>query len=267
MTNLKIPDNFRLSRISPSMIASYLQCPLEFYYSYVAKIKLPQPQIHLTFGSAIHKALEQLYDKKITPIESFKKAFKKSNLNDDEQHLFEEYTLLGIEMVTNYMAIHPTLDKMYKLSDGKAEKYVRRYLINPITGQQSSIPMSGILDRLTNAGKIIEYKTSKNKWKEDETRFKVQFLMYNLWYYSEHGKLADETLYFILLKKYKKHKRDQVLQVLSAHVTYDDLAEAFDEVELIINKIHSGYFERPTSSYHPNYCNCYAYEKLLNQHG
>ena len=244
------------------MIASYLHCPLAFYYGYVAKLKLPQAQIHLVFGSAIHEALEHIYDTNTDPKKVFTKSFKKDKLNEDEQKLYEEYTNLGIEMVENYIQIHPTLDKLYNLTDGKAEKYVRRYLTNPVTGQQSSIPMSGILDRLTNAGKIIEYKTSKNKWKEDETRFKVQFLMYNLWYYSEYGKLADETLYFVLLKKYKKHKRDQVLQVLSAHATHDDLAEAFDEVELIINKIHSGIFEKPTG-YHPPYCDCYKYEAML----
>ena len=68
---------------------------------------------------------------------------------------------------------------------------------------------------------------------------------------------------FILLKKYKSHKRDQVLQVLSANVTHADLAEVFDEVELIINKIHSGIFERPNNTYHPPYCDCFKYEKML----
>jgi len=253
---------FRLDRISPSMIGSYLSCPLNFYYQYVAKIQLPYDKIHLIFGSAIHLALEKMLDVK-DPNKVFIKAFDINKLNENERHLHKEYLALGKEMITNYMDMYPTLDKLYDLSTGTPEKRFRRHLTNPITGAESTIPLSGIVDKLTDTGIIIEYKTSKNKWKETETKFKVQNLLYNLWYYSEHGKLAEKMVYIILLKKFKRHKRDQVIQIIESQVTYDDLAEAFEEVELIIDKIHSGMFDKPTG-YHPPYCDCIKYEKLLN---
>lgn len=257
----KNTKHFKLDRVSPSMIGCYLSCPLDFYYKYVAKVQMPFDKIHLVFGSAIHKALEDMLVVK-DPTKVFVKEFDIKKLNDGEQHLHKEYLALGKEMIINYIEKYPTLDKLYGLSKGTPEKRVRRHLINPITGEESSVPLSGIIDKLTDNGCIIEYKTSKNKWKETETKFKVQFLLYNLWYYSEHNKLADKTIYLVLLKKFKRHKRDQVLQVIEASVTHDDLAEAFEEVELVIDKIHSGMFDRPTG-YHPPYCDCYKYEKLL----
>ena len=257
--------NFKLDRISPSMVSSYLMCPLSFYYGYVAKIRLPHGVIHLEFGSAVHKAIEEMYKGSKNPIAAFEARFKKEKLADNEKHMYKEYVELGKEMLANYFEEHPMLDKLYGLAAGKSEKYIRRYLTHPITGRQSSIPLSGVLDRLTDNGKIIEYKTSKTKWNVEETRFKVQNLLYNLWYYSEYNRIAEETLYFILLKKHKTHKRDQVLQTISSHVTHDDLAAAFEEVELIIEKINSGIFDRPRGPgvYHPDYCDCYKYEKAL----
>lgn len=252
--------HFKLDRISPSMVGSYLDCPLNFYYQYVAKIQLEYDKIHLVFGSAIHKALEEMLNK--DPLKVFAKEFSIKKLNDTEKHLHNEYLKLGKEMITNYLELYPTLNKLYGLDSGTPEKRFRRHLTNPITGEESSVPLSGIVDKLTATNIIIEYKTSKNKWKETEQKFKVQNLLYNLWYYSEYGQLADKMVYIILLKKFKRHKRDRVIQVIESTVTYDDLAEAFGEVELIVDKIHSGMFDKPVG-YHPPYCDCHKYEELL----
>lgn len=44
-----------------SKIASYINCPREFYYSWERRIVLDKPNIHLDFGSVLHKALEVGY--------------------------------------------------------------------------------------------------------------------------------------------------------------------------------------------------------------
>jgi CRISPR/Cas system-associated exonuclease Cas4 (RecB family) len=257
-------DSSPLERISPSMISTYLDCPENFYYTYIAKLHLPKKQIHLEFGSAVHYAIEQMYKGAEDPIAHFKEHFDITKLLDNEKEEYESHIELGVEMLTNYFEQHTMYDKLYELSPGMSEKYIRRELINPITGETTSLPISGILDRLTDSGRIIEYKTSKNKWKVDETRFKVQNLVYNLWYYSEFGRLAEETVYFILLKKFKNHKRDQTVQVITSNVTIDELASAFDEIELIIKKIQHGIFERDESQYHAKWCDCYRYKEALN---
>jgi hypothetical protein len=258
----KAESSFALNRISPSMLGMYLNCPLCFYYAYIAKIEIPQTRLHLLFGSGVHMSIEAMYNGNPDPMSIFKTVFKKEDLDDEGQLKFSEYYLLGLEMIKNYMESHPTLDKLYNLNAGKSEFRFKEHVVNPITGQMSRIPLSGILDRITDDGKIIEYKTSKTKWCPSESRFKVQSLLYNLWYFTKYGKIADETLYLVLLKKYKQTKRDEVMQVISYKPTLEDLAGAWEEVDFVLDRIEAGMFERPESG-HPRYCDCYKYERLL----
>lgn len=273
MYNLKFDDtmtghdnsSFKLERISPSMLGSYISCPLAFYYGYIAKIQLTTTKIHLVFGGAVHKSIEAMYNGHLAPMEVFKTEFKKEELDPEGAKMYAEYYMLGLEMLKNYFEFHPTLDAMYQLNAGKQEFKFKIPVKNPITGQMSRIPLSGILDRITDGRRIIEYKTSKTKWKASETRFKIQSLLYNLWYYTVYEQIADETLYFVLLKKYKQTKRDDVIQVISYKPTLEDLAGAWEEVDFIIDKIESGHFERPMFG-HANYCDCYKYERMLGVH-
>ena len=172
-------QEYPINRISPSMISSYMDCPRLFYYQYIAKIQLPQKQQHLLFGSAIHKGIEMMYKKDLKPFAAFKKTLDIDKLMDDEKHVYPELLKLGKEMLTNYIEYHPKLESLYHLDNGVSEKYVRRKLINPITGQESTLQFSGILDRLTSHGIIIDYKTSANKWDPDSAASKVQTLLYS----------------------------------------------------------------------------------------
>jgi len=255
---------FVLDRISPSMIANYLSCPLSFYYGYIAKIQLPSTRIHLSFGSAVHKSIEEMYNGHPNPIEIFKENFKREELDDEGKKMFAEYYPLGLEMISNYLEAHVELDKIYDLNTGASEHRFRRFILNPMTGEPSKVPLSGVVDRLTSGKSniIVEYKTSKTEWDPKETRFKVQSLLYNLWHYAEHGKIADKTLYIVLLKKHKRTKRDKVMQIIEYVPTEEDLTEAWYEVECILDQIESGKFDRPATG-HPRFCDCYKYEALL----
>ena len=256
-------QNFKLEKFSPSAIITYVNCPLSFYYQYIAKIQLPQKQIHLLFGGAVHSAIEGMYNK-LEPHGIFDEKFDINKLSAEEKSLHEEYVKLGHEMVKNYVAEHGILEDLYHLNAGTSELYIKRHLKNPITGELSSIPMSGRIDRLTDAGIIIDYKTSSHKWSAEDTGYKIQTELYNLWYYSEYGRLPEETLYIVLLKKYKEvdKKESQVIQLLSKHCTMDELASTFEEVEIILSKINNGDFERPLG-FHPPYCDCHRYEEAL----
>lgn len=252
-----------LQKFSPSAILNYMNCPRSFYFNYIAQIKLPQKQIHLLFGTAIHAAVENIYNNE-DPYGMFEITFDINRLADEEKSLHAEYILLGREMIKNYIPEHETLNKLYNLNDGQSELYVRRNLINPLTKKETSIPMSGRLDRLTNDGIVVEYKTSKAAWNPKETRYKVQTLMYNLWYYSEYGEMPKETIYIILLKKYKTNrKNDKTMQVLSNHSTLNDIASMFDEIELILEKINNREFGTP-QGFHPKWCDCHRFDELLN---
>lgn len=254
-------ETYALDRFSPSMMLTYLNCPLSFYYQYIARIHLPQKQIHLVFGSAIHLAVEAIYEDK-DPYEPFSEEFDKKKLLDEEKDLYAEFYKLGYEMIRNYIKVYPTLNKLYNLADGESEVWLRRKLINPYTNEETNLPMSGRIDRLTTSGKIVEYKTSKNKWKTEDLNYTIQTHLYNLWYHTEYEKMPEETLYIILLKKYKHQGRGETYQALSKHCTLDEIASTFDEVQLILAKINNNEFERP-GGWHPPWCDCYKFEEAL----
>ena len=49
-------------RLSPSKINTYMKCPREFYYKYIAKIP-EKKTIHLFRGTLVHAVLEDLFKK------------------------------------------------------------------------------------------------------------------------------------------------------------------------------------------------------------
>ena len=255
-------SSFKLDRISPSAMGSYLGCPLSFYYKYIAKVKMPEENLHLLFGSGIHKAIEDMYNGEKDPIKSFHELFVGDKLDAKSKERYFEFSLLGEEMVKNYMQLHPLLDSMYGLSDGQSELRFKMPIVNPVSEELSSVPLSGIVDRFISSGKIIEYKTSANKWSPDERRFKIQSRLYSLWYFTNSKEMIDEGIYIILLKKYKKTERDKVHQIISYKPTKEDLAEFWEEMELVLEKIEAGIFERPKKG-HPPYCDCYKFEAFL----
>jgi putative RecB family exonuclease len=63
-------------RLSPSKINTYLKCPREFYYNYIAK--LPQKKtIHLFRGTLVHQILEDLFKKQYKTLFQWEKGIPK----------------------------------------------------------------------------------------------------------------------------------------------------------------------------------------------
>lgn len=257
----------RVDRFSPSSILDYMSCPKLFYYRYVAKIKLPQKQIHLIFGSAVHAGIEGMFNG-IDPYAEFDRTFLKEKLLPEEYGIFAEYQVLGKDMLKNYLDRHETLNNLYGLDRGESELYAREYIVNPLSNEKSSLPMSMKIDRLADMiegvpQRIVEYKTSKAKWAPDAANLKIQTKLYCLWYYTKYGVLPPkETVYIILLKKFNKFDKSQKIQVLTTNYTKQDLAQTFEQVELIIEKINNNEFGYP-QGYHAHWCDCRRYEEVL----
>ena len=251
-----------LEKFSPSMLIDYISCPMSFYYKNIAKLKLPQqPQIHLLFGTAVHAAVENIYIGK-DPFGIFEETFDKEKLLPEEYAKYEEFVPLGKEMIKNYQAEHPMLDKLYDLNNGQSELYIRKKLVHPLTGEEMEIPMSGRIDRMTHTGRVVEYKTSARPWQENDVVYRTQTMLYNLWYYTEYKTVPEETVYIILIKQYKKTSKTKVVQILTNHATINELASMFDEVKIMITKINNRIFEKP-AGFHPNWCDCRKFEALL----
>ena len=70
-------------RLSPSKINTYMKCPREFYYKYIAKIP-EKKTIHLFRGTLVHAVLEDLFKKAF-------RSFKAWEDGDPEKWMQEQF--------------------------------------------------------------------------------------------------------------------------------------------------------------------------------
>lgn len=185
-----ILQNFKLS---PTALNTYIQCPYKFKLNNL--LKVPRAKIsYLAFGTAIHKALEDLCvflknNNGDTPelsfvLESFKKALQKELLT---KHDFEIRLKQGEKVLTLYY-------ETYK------DEFTQPLYVEKFFGYGWSktyiddIPLSGRIDKIEwvnpkeKTVKVIDYKTGKPKsknWIEGKTKYsdgsyKRQLVFYKL---------------------------------------------------------------------------------------
>ncbi len=173
---------------SPSSLAVWLRCPLQFYYSKVVGIAAPdevEEEMALnTRGSALHKALEIIYNKETENANLFDKAFfekaKEIALNElniaynqtykqgDTEHGYNLILRkLDEKMILNF--IQKDQEFSFQTTDVRCEENLHHRIPLIVDGQEVEIQIRGQADRIDfhqNARRIIDYKTGKMDTKD-----------------------------------------------------------------------------------------------------
>lgn len=165
---------------SPSALSTYLNCPLQFYYRYLLRLKeQDEPEESMeenTFGLVLHGTLERLYEdyvgKMVQPAafelmqqqveavveEQFKEVTHTENTQSGKNHL-----LLGVIR----KLVHNLLDIDREHAPFRIEGLERELETNVITLRQpDGVKLRGYLDRIdvvNGETRIIDYKTGKVK--------------------------------------------------------------------------------------------------------
>jgi len=108
-------------RLSPSKINTYLKCPREFYYNYIAK--LPQKKtIHLFRGTLVHQVLEDLFKQQFRTLPQWEKGEPKVWM----QEQFEKGWVEKIDKHKWLWDIHTKeeMDSMYKETEALLQNFV-----------------------------------------------------------------------------------------------------------------------------------------------
>ncbi len=196
--------------ISASSINTYLRCPLDFYYRYIAELgeekSIEEDIESQQFGSLIHNTLEKLFDKHAL-LDSHGKenipkpnALEESDLNqmlvdykdllyneflnyfDNESQLFLE----GKNLVSYTIAQDTIVNTIKKELDFLKEQTEPFYVVQVeakkeisldvlVSGQKKTIHFKGYIDRIDKIGdsyRVIDYKSGKVK--EEDVRFKLK---------------------------------------------------------------------------------------------
>jgi len=165
---------------SPSALNKYIQCPLDFYYSYVVGLKqedeVEETIEASTFGNVIHKVLENLYKPLINKvlIEEDIKGLKKK-LNTELEAQFKEIYSNNYDTGKNYLFFHAAKknilafltqeEKLVKDNEviivGLEKKAEKKFPVE-INGEIIQAKLKGTIDRVDRLNgelRVIDYKT------------------------------------------------------------------------------------------------------------
>lgn len=148
--------------LSVTHLNNYLKCPTAFYFNNIIRVPAPLSEA-MTFGSAVHHALEMLFknmnmheEKQFAPVQQFIKDFKWYMRKHEDSFTevdFKRRMEYGEEILSNYY-----------------EKYIHEW--NKITSIERSyrnvvlqgVPLNGKLDKLEfdgNKVNVVDYKTGQ----------------------------------------------------------------------------------------------------------
>lgn len=260
-----------INRISPSMLVMYENCPKAFYYIVWLGLKLPTPKMHLLFGTAIHAAIDHIYELQPKWAESsvdgalliLKTKFLEHHVDDKEYtpiQRTEKYLEMlndGYEMLKQFWAQKEILWAK-GVQPSKMELPIKMGLWNPETKDPLEIPMSCRLDGETEDSNIIEFKTSSAPYDEFETHLSNQSRSYVWVQFCRTGKIPD-VHYVVLRKKIKKNK----IQHLPLKYDMGDILAFDSKVRSILERIRNREFDRGKNC--QAYCDHRKIELLLNK--
>ena len=296
MENVLTKERIGLDRVSPSALDCYETCPRLFYYQNWLGLKLEDDRLHMDFGDAIHDAMQGVfleYDNHFggaweagsfdTVKERFLKKWKLSHVPEASFQKFMEtkagresgftkkeelYGYMrndGLIMLKSYWENKERLlvEHDYDFTEFEVKLFVDMH--NPEDpSDKLPIPLSGRIDAVNRKKtKMVDFKTSKNKYDEVETRKKIQGISYVFGHLMATGDLIGEFDYIILRKGLKSPDRIEVVKL-----NYDmaDMVAYYFRVKSILVKIAHREFDRPISG-HQNFCSCYKYDEALSVSG
>ncbi|BAV09983.1 DNA helicase-2 / ATP-dependent DNA helicase PcrA [Filimonas lacunae] len=138
---------------------NYLKCPLEFYFKNL--VRIPSPKNEATeFGSAVHYALERLFEKmktnneQFSPVADFITDFERYMHRHRESFTREQFLRrleYGQDVLSNYYEKY--INEWNKIVS--IERNIKNVIVN-------GVPLKGKLDKLEFFGKeanVVDYKT------------------------------------------------------------------------------------------------------------
>ena len=202
-------------RLSPSKINTYMKCPREFYYKYIAKIP-EKKTIHLFRGTLVHAVLEDLFKKEFKSFKAWEDGDPAAWMQNQfetrwakdidskgwlwELHSDEEMAAMKLEteeLLQNFVAsVDKKLNEMvdWKIYKSKwqawncvAPKYAEKWV------KSHDYAVIGIVDAVCNdfdgGTTLLDYKTSKRYGPYLPEDYYRQLIVYAFLYTLEMGEM------------------------------------------------------------------------------
>jgi RecB family exonuclease len=213
-----------IPRFSPSSLSKYINCTLQFYFSYVQKIKEPDDILEhaddATLGNVIHGVLEEVLTPFLNAVIDLKKL-PKINIEDlvtrhfanpknkiilSKEDLEHGKNRLVYEIAIRY--VQHVLDTERENSGSYTLRYLEQELTHVLQLGKNEVKLYGKADRIDELSdgevRIIDYKTGS----VDVTKLKIKDIQ-TLFIDPQKGK-AFQLMMYALLYQYSISKEHQV---------------------------------------------------------
>jgi len=235
-------------RINQSAIKYYKSCCFKYFLKYELGLVVPQKILPLVFGKSFHTAIE-LYEKGIPLEETFRKEFTADQIQEEERASFEDDIKDGIALLNKYAEKKEYIEKVYNLKAKSSETFFNEYFTNPATGKRSSIPFSGVIDRITITDDLVDFKTSSSKYQKEDVDIAIQATMYSFYQYQKTKKNPIKFTYVVFIKG----RKDPQIQIIQTTRSTKDYPVLFEDIENLIKEVQNKRFD-PKPSYQCLYC-------------
>lgn len=232
-----------LEHISVSQIKRYLDCPLQYRFAWIDKIKAPI-RLRTVMGKAVHKSYES----------NFKhKKINTTDMKVDElQEIFRidfEKQIQGTEILKEEDS-----DKAKTLDDGvqaiKTYYSTAKKIIPDLIEEKFEIPYTpkiiGYIDLTTDKKEIIDYKVSKLKPNPEQLKFDLQRLVYCVGYWNLKKELPTNFI-FDYIRVLKEPITERINLEIPTQTEIDLLNKT---IAKIVNQMEYSY---KTGNFYPTY--------------
>ena len=284
-----------IPHFSPSSLSKYINCKLQFYFSYVLRLKVPDEMLEFaddaTLGTVIHATLEEIYTPFIDAEIEIKKlsnlniadlvtaqfAKPKNKISFTSEDLVHGRNRLAFEIATRYVENVLTADRESK--EKHTLRALEKELNYTLTLDENSALLFGKADRIDEleegSVRIIDYKTgsvdaSKLKVKGIEALFydpkqakSFQLMMYAYMYY--HSISSSELIRSgIVSIRDKKAPFNPLIVNDSDIITSEILAEFEAYLRLLLSEIYDKEtsFDQTQDTQRCQYCD---YKTICNR--
>ena len=180
-------DTTYIPKFSATALSSYINCKLQFYFRYIAKLKeLEEVEDFIeanTFGSILHKAMELIYIQKLPANDAFINAAKKGaeivvlQAIKEEFPALDEGALEGKNLLLKQVIVALVLkilendrtDLPFEIQDLEKAIEVKMEITDTGNPRPKHVLLNGFLDRVDlhdGIVRILDYKTGDIKLKD-----------------------------------------------------------------------------------------------------
>lgn len=201
------------TRLSYSQIDTFHQCPRKWTFRYVDGLVFESANIHLDYGSAVHKGLEigfnQLKDDKVLEVEELLQStmlLSRDYAYGDKDKTLKELAIEDIERLIHFQGFYENIKGKEIIG---VEDEFNLTIPAMFSGEEVEITIKGFIDLIykDTDGKlvVVDHKTSKKKFDKAKRRNNLQMPIYFLAVKEKYGEYPKSGIYnFTKLNDYQE---------------------------------------------------------------